>query len=198
MSNIDPINDPALQSAPVVSAVTPDTASVSPHRAPDDQEEIYYEGSPLVRGAIGRSLLWIIAGLVLIGLMIAGIVLDWKIPWWGDLAAVVVAVILFFVPVLKTKAVRYRVTNYRIDYERGLLSKSIDTLELWHVEDLSFRQTLMDRIMGVGDVTVISHDETMPRLVLSSLPNPRHLYEQLKQRVIAVKRSRGVIKMDPG
>jgi hypothetical protein len=45
---------------------------------------------------------------------------------------------------------------------------------------------------------VISHDKTMPRLVLASLPNPRHLYEQLKQRVIAVKRQRGVIKMDPG
>jgi membrane protein YdbS with pleckstrin-like domain len=198
MSNIDPINDPTLQSAPVVSAVTPDGAAAAPHRAPDDQEEIYYEGSPLVRGEVGRSVLWVLCGLILIALMIAGIILDWKIPWWGDLAAVVVGVALFFVPVLRTKAVRYRVTNYRIDYERGLLSKNIDTLELWHVEDLSFRQTLMDRIMGVGDVTVISHDETMPRLVLSSLPNPRHLYEQLKQRVIAVKRSRGVIKMDPG
>ena len=63
-----------------------------------------------------------------------------------------------------------RVTNYRIDYERGLLSKNIDTLELWHVEDLRFHQSLVDRLLGVGNVTVISHDETMPHLVLRVCP----------------------------
>jgi len=30
------------------------------------------------------------------------------------------------------------------------------------------------------------------------VPNPRPLFENLKQRVIAVKRQRGVIKMDTG
>jgi hypothetical protein len=38
----------------------------------------------------------------------------------------------------------------------------------------------------------------MPHLELHGIPNPRPLYEMLKQRVIAVKRQRGVIKMDPG
>jgi hypothetical protein len=33
---------------------------------------------------------------------------------------------------------------------------------------------------------------------LKGLPNPRSLFESLKQRVIAVKRQRGVIKMDVG
>ena len=31
-----------------------------------------------------------------------------------------------------------------------------------------------------------------------SLPNPRPLFETLKQRIIAVKRQRGVVKMDIG
>jgi uncharacterized membrane protein YdbT with pleckstrin-like domain len=151
-----------------------------------------------VRGALGKGVMWVLLGLVFIGLAIAKVVMDWKWPWWVVLAAVVVGIVCFFIPILMTKTVRYRITNYRIDYERGLLSKNIDTLELWHVEDISFHQSLIDRILGVGNVTVISHDETMPRLVLASLPNPRHLFEQLKQRVIAVKRQRGVIKMDPG
>lgn len=45
---------------------------------------------------------------------------------------------------------------------------------------------------------MISHDETMPRLVMHGLPNAKPLFESLKQRVISVKRQRGVIKMDPG
>ena len=200
MSNIDP--EP-ISSAPIIpvtpaGAVTPGAANEAPHRPPDDVEEVYYEGSPLVRGAIGKGMLWVLAGCILIALAITEIVMAWKWPWWATLACFLIGILLFFVPVLMTKSIRYRVTNYRIDYERGLLSKNIDTLELWHVEDLSFHQSLIDRILGVGNVTVLSHDETMPKLVLASVPNPRHLYEQLKQRVIAVKRQRGVIKMDPG
>jgi hypothetical protein len=52
--------------------------------------------------------------------------------------------------------------------------------------------------MGVGSITVFSNDKTTPKLELKGLPNPRPLFESLKQRVIAVKRQRGVIKMDLG
>jgi hypothetical protein len=78
------------------------------------------------------------------------------------------------------------------------LSKRIDTLELWHVEDISFAQSISDRMLGVGTITIVSHDNTTPRLELKSLPNPRPLFDSLKQRIIAVKRQRGVIKMDGG
>ena len=33
---------------------------------------------------------------------------------------------------------------------------------------------------------------------MHSIPHSRPLFEQLKQRIIAVKRQRGVIKMDSG
>jgi uncharacterized membrane protein YdbT with pleckstrin-like domain len=94
------------------------------------------------------------------------------------------------------RAVRYRVSNYRIDLERGIFSKNIDTLELWHVEDIAFHQSLLNRILGVGYITIISHDDTTPKLVLQSVPRARELFDSLKQRIIAVKRQRGVIKMD--
>jgi len=196
MSNIDPEPIPSSSETPMTPAAA--ASADAPHRTPDDVEQVYFEGSPLVRGAVGKGVLWVLLGLIFIGVAIAKVVMDWKMAWWAVLLMVVLGLISFIVPVVMTKTIRYRVTNYRIDFERGLFSKDIDTLELWHVEDISFHQSLFDRILGVGDVTVISHDETMPRLVLRSLPNPRHLYEQLKQRVIAVKRQRGVIKMDPG
>jgi uncharacterized membrane protein YdbT with pleckstrin-like domain len=106
--------------------------------------------------------------------------------------------VFVLIPIIMVKTYRYRISNYRIDYERGLLSRNIDTLELWHVEDISFHQSLLDRILGVGTIMVISHDDTNPRLELKSLPNPRPIFDMLKQRIIAVKRQRGVIKMDVG
>jgi uncharacterized membrane protein YdbT with pleckstrin-like domain len=107
-------------------------------------------------------------------------------------------VILILIPWIKAKMVAYKITNYRIDLERGLLSKRLDTLELWHVEDIRMNQSFLDRILGVGTVTVISHDDTTPQLSMRGIPHPRPLYETLKQRVIAVKRQRGVVKMDIG
>ena len=195
MSNVDPNQVPPAPEQPAQPSTT------APHRPPDDAEEVYYEGSPLLRGALGKNVAWIGLGALLIALAIMPIAFkptQAKIPWWVNLVVAAIGVICILIPIIRTKTIRYRVTNYRIDFERGLLSKDIDTLELWHVEDIRFHQSLIDRMLGVGDVMVIAHDDTMPQLDMRSIPNARPLYEQLKQRVIAVKRSRGVIKMDPG
>ena len=77
----------------------------------------------------------------------------------------------------------------------------VDTMRLpdgWHVEDVRFYQSVLARILGVGRITVMSHDDTTPKLMLRGLPNPRPLFDTLKQRIIAVKRQRGVVKMDTG
>jgi uncharacterized membrane protein YdbT with pleckstrin-like domain len=122
---------------------------------------------------------------------------EWPI-WWITLACVAAGLIMWFIPVLIVKSVRYRITNYRIDFERGIFGKKIDTLELWHVEDIRFDQSFLDRLLGVGNLLVVSSDETTPQLRMHGLPNPRPLFDTLKQRVIAVKRQRGVVKMDIG
>lgn len=171
----------------------------TPHRPiEDDTEVVYYEGSPVLRGEVGRASLWLLASVVMIGLAIAELVMHWRWPWYIPLALIVVGLALLLVPVIIARSIRYRVTNYRIDYERGVLSKTIDTVELWHVEDVRFHQSLGDRIAAIGNITVISNDETTPHLEMRGIPHPRQLFDQLKQRIIAVKRQRGVIKMDAG
>jgi membrane protein YdbS with pleckstrin-like domain len=171
----------------------------APHRPADDAEVVYYEGSPMLRAHIGRGSLWLLGGAVAIAIpILLHIFADLAMPWWAYAAGLAVGLVLIFVPWMQAKTVRYRISNYRIDFERGLLSKDIDTLELWHVEDIRFHQSILSRLLGVGTITVLSHDDTSPQLVLRGLPNPRPLFDSLKQRIIAVKRQRGVIKMDSG
>jgi hypothetical protein len=52
--------------------------------------------------------------------------------------------------------------------------------------------------MGLGTITLVSRDPTTPRLTLAGLKGARAIFDTLKQRIIAVKRQRGVIKMDVG
>ena len=173
-------------------------AAPGPHAAEEaDDEVVYYTGSPLLRGELGKLVLWTVVGVGLIAGPVAWYFVDEaSFVWWVALIGVGLGVLALLIPSVLVRRTHYRITNYRIDYERGLLSKDIDTLELWHVNDISFRQSLTDRLFGVGTITVDSDDRSTPRLELKSLADPRPLYEQLKQRVIAVKRQRGVIKMD--
>ena len=198
MTTSDPRRQPpgvAPSAAPAASA-----PEERPHRPADDKEEVYYEGSPMVRGEVGMFMLWSVIGVVvLVAPFLWHYVFgkDWW-PWYVVVAAVAVGLLLMVIPILVVKQFRYRISNYRIDFERGLLGKKIETMELWHVDDVEFQQSFFDRVMGVGQITVFSNDKTTPRLELKGLPNPRPLFESLKQRIIAVKRQRGVIKMDVG
>src|SRR3954468_9739838 len=159
-----------------------------PHKPADDKEEVYFEGSPLLRGDLGRLFIFAIIAAILVAIPILNSRFKWfAMPPWGWIVAIALAIICLIIPYLMIKAVRYRITNYRVDFERGLLSKSIDTLELWHVEDIKFHQSMFERLMGVGSIAIVSHDDTTPQLALKGLPNPRVIFESLKQRIIAVK-----------
>lgn len=171
----------------------------APHKPGDDEEKVFFEGSPLLRGDFGKLIL---TALLCAALIAAPFLWHRYAPgsfrWWYYLVGFALAALCIAIPLLLVKATRYRITNYRIDFERGILSKRIDTMELWHVDDVNFRQSLLDRIFNVGDITVISDDQTTPRLELRGIPNARPLFDSLKQRIISVKRQRGVIKMDSG
>jgi membrane protein YdbS with pleckstrin-like domain len=194
MSQSTPPSDPR---------VTPPAAAPSeehePHRPTDDREEVYYEGSPLIRGEIGKFFLLWILGLVLIASpIICRIIWGWWPHWIAMLVLIVAGLLIMWIPMLVIRSVRYRVSNYRIDFERGIFGKKIDTLELWHVEDIRMEQKFIERLLGVGTILVISNDASTPKLPLHGIPHPRPLFESLKQRIIAVKRQRGVVKMDMG
>ena len=185
MSEIDP-----------VTARPTETSSATPA---EEQEIVYFEGRPVLRADQAKAVMFVLVGIALLALPVLAYVMPW--PWWSwwmTIVSILLAILAIVLPWLITRTTRYRITNYRIDFERGVLTKQIDTLELWHVDDISFEQGLVDRMMNVGSIRILSNDRTTPRLELNGLPNPRAIFDNLRQRVITVKRQRGVIKMDVG
>jgi membrane protein YdbS with pleckstrin-like domain len=163
-----------------------------------DQEVVFYEGSPKLRGESGLIVQCLVAAVIIgmIAFLVGYFSNDGTVAIIAYVVGGLIAFAAIFLPLILVRKNRYRISNYRIDYEQGLLSKRIDTIELWHVDDVQMRQTLFDRMLGVGTINIHSSDPTNPVLPLRSLPEPRKLYDAIKQRVIAVKRQRGVIKFD--
>jgi hypothetical protein len=196
LGDVPPVS-PAQTPAPGAPIATGHTV----HAQPGDEEIVYFDGSPTPASVAGKLTVHALVGLVLLSLPFLYHRFSgshgWPI-WWLSLSMVVIALLLPLLPLARLKTIRYRITNYRIDYERGIGSRDIDTLELWHVEDIHLHQSLWGRMLNFGAIAVESRDETLPKLTLVGVPNARTIFETLKQRVIAVKRQRGVIKMDPG
>lgn len=171
---------------------------VSPPDA-SHKEQIYYEGSPLVRGHISSMLILGLLGILLVAApFIHRYWQGYWLPWWVIALLIVAGLLVLVGPFVWARSIRYRISNFRIDYERGIFGKEIDTMELWHVDDIKFQQSFVERMLGVGTITVFSDDQTTPSLPIRALPNPRKIFDALKSRIIAIKRSRGVIKMDTG
>ncbi len=165
--------------------------------APTDEEVVYFDGRPVLRGELGMTVAMIVVGIALLLTPILIRVFNGAFPSTiVTVICVTLGIALPFSPLIFTRTIRYRITSYRIDYEHGIVNKNIDTLELWHVDDISYRQSLVDRLLNVGNIIIVSNDRSTPRLELNGLPNARPIFDSLKDRVIAVKRQRGVVKFD--
>jgi membrane protein YdbS with pleckstrin-like domain len=148
-----------------------------------------------------KAQLWSLLGAVT--LAIAGVVglfvlrLSFDLPWStaviaGACALGVAALWLCYLTVERI-TLRFHITTRTIDVESGLLSKSIETLQLWKVRDIEFHQTLTDRMLGVSRIRVFSHDVTSPQFLLWGLPGSRDIFHRLKDAMELARQGRNVI-----
>jgi membrane protein YdbS with pleckstrin-like domain len=124
---------------------------------------------------------------------------SWKEWFWsyvfaGVLSVVLVGLVWMLVLNLHRKNKRYRITDRTIDYEVGVFSKRVETLQLWRVQDIEFRQSFFHRLLGIATIHLITKDLMTPELSLRGLPASREIFDRLKdacdlsrqQRVIGV------------
>lgn len=87
---------------------------------------------------------------------------------------------------------RYALSEDRLFTSVGFLNIRDDEVLLYRVRDIDTRRTLWQRMFGVGTVTVISSDKTMPNMVLKNIKDPMFVKELIHQQVEEVKIKRRV------
>ena len=87
---------------------------------------------------------------------------------------------------------RYSLSEDRLFLSVGLLSIKDDEVLLYRVRDIDTSRTLWQRLFGVGTVTVISSDKTMPTLVLKNVKDPVFVKELIHKQVEEMKIQRRV------
>ena len=87
---------------------------------------------------------------------------------------------------------RYRLSEDRLFLSVGFLNIKDDEILLYRVRDIATTRTLWQRIFGVGTVTVVSSDKTMPTLVLQNVKDPMFVKELIHKQVEEMKIQRKV------
>ena len=87
---------------------------------------------------------------------------------------------------------RYCLSDDRLFISEGFLNIKDDEILLYRVRDLDTKRTLWQRIFGVGTITVLSSDKTMPALVLKNVKDPVFVKELIHKQVEEVKIKRRV------
>lgn len=160
------------------------------------REETLWSGTPSATLLIGK-----IATLILILVLIPAIAYffastvtydldkasNLRTAGWvvaGILAAIqAVVVVLAWI---RLRTTTYTVTNQRVIIEQGVLSKTVNEIDLRYVDDSQFFQGLSDRMLGIGNVTLISSDKTSPTYMLRSVSDPRAVRELIRTHAYQV------------
>ena len=112
---------------------------------------------------------------------------------WGVLLAPVgVGLLLLARAWYLVASTRYRLTNQRLFAQTGLIAKNLEEVELFRVKDVTLSQGVLDRLLGVGTVTVLSTDDTAPELDLAGIRDPLAAKEALRTAFRAARQREGL------
>src|SRR5262249_23686916 len=124
--------------------------------------EVFFQGVAKHTASMADYLKWSFACVAAGVLAIFLNSMDWAIPGWvlGILWLVGVPGLLWtYLTVITSK---YKITRRRVETEKGIIAKKVDSLELWRVLDVQYEQTLIDRIFGIARIKLIGTDQSDP------------------------------------
>lgn len=104
------------------------------------------------------------------------------VQWIGLVVVVAAAIPLVLVPCLRRATTVYVITSHRVMVRRGILSKYGKDITLSKITDVSFEQSLLDRVINSGSLRIESAGES-PDEVLRHIPHSNEV-QQLVNRLI--------------
>lgn len=188
---------PAGTGTPGASVSSDDAASYYMSPKPDvGAEQVLWDESPSMRTAIPGIVAWVLGGLTIIillgvldaasGLRGQGFSLYLQI---AVLLIVAGTLVRFFI---RKKSLRYRLSTQRIFVTHGLLNKRTDEIELEKYKDVFVNQDFWDKIVGCGDIEVITGDVTNPTIRIIDVTDPVSKKESIRAAARERKSALGI------
>jgi len=185
-----PIDRPADR--PAVEKLYPSSRSAGG----EPERKTIYEGSPSWKAFLGYDIVIVFAAVILMAILRVGFenaTTTLGTKTMHVIVPILAGVVFGFGVMFYRKSIKFRVTTTVIEWERGLLSKRIDVLQLWRIRDVVYKQNLVDRILGIAHVEIVASDTTNPDLEIIGMPASRQLFEQLRDSIEIQRQAKNVV-----
>lgn len=147
----------------------------------DAEREIFSIAPTQLFVKIGYGLA-VIGGLLVVAFF--ALVLQAVAVW----IAVLMGLSLLLIPAfyqLKRKLVRYTLTDSKIEIDEGFISKTTRSVPLRTIQDVTVSATIVQRMLGFGNLIIENAGETESRIVLKNINSPKKyadiLLKQMRQ-----------------
>ncbi len=121
---------------------------------------------------------------------------QWTNFWWYVGCVLLVPIPFALYHYLKTHTTKYSLTTQRLRLETGIVARKIEEVELYRVHDSAVQQSFIERLLGVGTIWLETTDQRNPEVILSAVPDPAGLREQIRKHGEARRRWRRVAEID--
>jgi uncharacterized membrane protein YdbT with pleckstrin-like domain len=92
-----------------------------------------------------------------------------------------VSLLVLLLPIrrhIRRQAMKVTIDGDKLRYEAGLLSKTTRNIQLSKVQDVRVDQSLGQRVLGVGDISIETSGETS-RLTVGNIDDPQHIADEI-------------------
>lgn len=172
----------------------------------DATEKIVWQGRPSALADLPFHLLLVVGGvLATLGLLfmlpgsaasVAERDVTARVFQWIIAGVWVLVVFLILARAVARRSTRYLLTSERLRVTTGLLSTDTEELELRRVRDTGITKPFLLRLLGLGDVRILSADPSHPRVTLHAVRNPDVLQGTIRKLVERLIRKHGVREID--
>jgi uncharacterized membrane protein YdbT with pleckstrin-like domain len=110
--------------------------------------------------------------------------------------ALVIPFVMWIVRWWITKCTTYEITTQRLRMRTGILNKRVDELELYRVKDYAMEQPMLLRLVGLGNISMVTSDATTPTVAMRAIPGVEEVREKLRNAVQAERDRKRVRELD--
>lgn len=120
------------------------------------------------------------------------------IPFTGGLSAIglIIPVAWGAIRWFTNRTTTYELTTQRLRITRGILNRQLDELELYRVKDYVMTQPLFLRLLGLGNINLLSSDASTPTVALRAIAGVEDVREKLRTAVQSERDRKRVRALD--
>lgn len=91
-----------------------------------------------------------------------------------------------------TRNIKYTLTSQRLIIQSGLLGRRQEQIDLGRVKDICLTQGVSDRMIGIGQIEVLSTDPSTPSFRLMGVKDPDHVRDLIWSAVNGRREALGI------